>query len=252
MSAESVKQVMPDIPITVFSDELIESPYINECVIVDPATDPAEYPIKYLTETPYSRTIYLDSDTYISEPIFELFEVLDSFDMGIVMDPIHSNISNDTSDTPACFPMFNTGLIAFRECERIMDLFKQWLANFREYDSKTDQKAFRNAVYDSGVQFVTLGPEYNCLYGAYPGYLNGSVKVFHGRLVDTTGFKGLRKKYAPSKTRKVLNSTSQPRVYTHGNGIRVHTDSKCLKFIHLIRNWGIKDSLNELASYIRK
>jgi hypothetical protein len=249
-SVESVKRQMPDVPITVFADARVEHELIDACLGFEQTLTPSENLIQALDRSPYERTIYLDSDVYATEPVDELFEMLERFDLGVVMDPMQSAGSTDDPQMEG-FPWFNCGVICCRSGPSLASFVEAWLDTFNQYDSNSDQPAFRRALVDSEIRYVTLPPAYNCLYGAFPGYLNGPVKLFHGRLRATDGAKGLRMKYDPARARARLNATSAPRVYRHGLGIRVQTESRLARLLHLIRVWGPRAAIRELRRHMR-
>jgi hypothetical protein len=45
----------------------------------------------------------------------------------------------------------------------------------------SDQPAFRQAVYESGLRLATLPSEYNCRL-PFPGAIHNPVRILHGRL----------------------------------------------------------------------
>jgi hypothetical protein len=249
-SVESVKRQMPDVPITVFADARVEHELIDACLGFEQTLTPSENLIQALDRSPYERTIYLDSDVYATEPVDELFEMLERFDLGVVMDPLQAAGPDDDPQMTGV-PWYNSGVICYRTSPKVSRFIDGWLEAFNQYDSNSDQPAFRRALVDSEIRYVTLPPAYNCLYGAFPGYLNGPVKLFHGRLRETDGAKGLRMKYDPVRARTRLNATSAPRVYRHGLGIQVQTESRLARLLHLIRVWGPRAALRELRRHMR-
>ncbi len=228
ISAESVKVQMPNIPITVFSDAAIHSEHIDHnAIIPNPRGDGSHDVISCLGKSPYERTIYLDTDIYLDADISEVFQMLDRFDLCLVMDPSHvRSRESPLGIVPDGVPEYNTGFIAYRQTKAVEDLLVGWLRLF-EYHSDTivDQPSFRTALYLSTVEMLVLPPQYNCLYSHYPGYLYGRVKVFHGRLLETDGQKGLTYRYDPAKGRSILNESCEARVYTHSRGLRIDTDN---------------------------
>lgn len=226
ISAESVKLAMPDVPITVFSDRTFDSPYVDEVRRIENPTFGSLDAISVLPETPYERTLFLDTDTFVDDDLGGIFDMLERFDLTVAIDPIHSDHRpNPAPDVPTDLPEYNTGVIAFAHNERTDAFLEEWERLYRaEPERSVDQPAFRDAIYRSEVNVLTLPIEYNCLYGLYPGYLRGPVKVFHGRLVDGDSFKGLEYAYDPAEIRAALNVSERPRVFTHAQGFRVFVD----------------------------
>lgn len=258
LSAERVKRVMPDTPITVFSDEPIESESIDRCEIIPDPSHGSGDAIRHLPRSPYDKTIYFDTDTYLAEGIDDVFEMLSHFDLGVVIDPLHSESRHaPLPEIPENFPLYNTGVIAYRLNDRTHTFLSDWLRLFdARPDIEIDQPSFRDAVYRSDLRLLTLPPEYNCLFGVYPGYLNGSVKVFHGRLISEGEFKGLKFKYDPEEIRERLNRSHRPRVYTHSRGFEVIVDDTAevalpTRVWYSIQRDGIKGTVRNINAYIR-
>jgi hypothetical protein len=76
-SAASLKKAMPDLPITVFSQFAVDSPFFERVVPVEPTQDGFYDKSRLIQNSPYERTLFIDADTYVVEHIHELFELLD-------------------------------------------------------------------------------------------------------------------------------------------------------------------------------
>ena len=79
-SAASLKRAMPDLPITVFSQFPLESANFERVIRVEGSQDGFYDKTLFFQQTPYERTLFIDADTYIVEPVPELFTMLDQFD----------------------------------------------------------------------------------------------------------------------------------------------------------------------------
>jgi len=79
-SAASLKRMMPDLPITVFSQFPVESPNFERVIRVEGSQDGFYDKTRFIQETPYERTLFVDADIYAVEPVPELFTMLDQFD----------------------------------------------------------------------------------------------------------------------------------------------------------------------------
>lgn len=192
----SLKSAMPDVPITLFTDQSeVECSNADRILPVsDPANDYGDK-ILPLANTPYDRTLFLDSDTYVCEDVSPLFEILDRVDIAMAHGPIRSSYSvGDTSvpgGVPAAFAEFNTGVILFRKSSQLLNAFEDWNQQYKterrlvaegtkEGRFLNDQPFLRKVLYHSDLRFATLGPEYNCCFTS-PGFLCGTVKIIHGR-----------------------------------------------------------------------
>jgi hypothetical protein len=217
-SAASLKRVMPDLPITVFSQFPIESSDFERVIRVEGSQDAFYDKTLFFQQTPYERTIFIDADIYVAEPVPELFTILDHFDFAAT----HEEYLNTDwwnryprPDIPPSFPEFNTGILAYRRSPQMDSVLKDWSALYQSFLEKhpgqeiNDQPFFRAAVYSNEVRIATLTREYNCKFRGQ-GYLNGRVKILHGH-VDLR----LEKAFV-RKALAVLNASTRPRVYIAG------------------------------------
>jgi hypothetical protein len=217
-SAASLKHVMPDLPVTVFSQFPIESPLFEGVIRVDGSSDGFYDKTLLMRQTPYERTLFIDADTYFVEAVPELFTVLDQFDCAAT----HEEYLNTDwwnhyvrPDIPASFPEFNTGILAFKRSPRMNRVLEEWSNLYRTFmennpgKEMNDQPFFRAAVYANEARIATLTREYNCKFRGQ-GYLNRRVKILHGHVEHRLGEKFVGKAIA------VLNASSRPRVYIAG------------------------------------
>lgn len=217
-SAASLKRVMPGLPITVFSQFSIESPHFERVIHVEGSQDGFYDKTLFIQQTPYERTLFVDADIYVVEPVPELFAILDRFDLAAT----HEEYRNTDwwnryprPDIPPSFPEFNTGILAYKGSPQTERLLKDWSELYRSFLEKhpgqkiNDQPFFRAAVYNSDARVATLTREYNCKFRGQ-GYLNGRVKIAHGH-VDFQ----LQQPFV-QKAVDVLNASSKPRVYIAG------------------------------------
>jgi hypothetical protein len=218
-SAASLKRVMPELPITVFSQFPLESPDFERVIRVEDSEDGFYDKTLLMQQTPYDRTLFVDADTRIVEPVPELFTILDEFDFAATHEEyVNSDWFNryPRPDIRLGFPEFNTGILAYRRSPQMDRVLQDWSVLYRTFldthppGTKTnDQPFFRAAVYRSAVRIATLPREYNCKFRGQ-GFLNGHVKIVHGH-VDLR----LQEPFV-RKAVDVLNATSRPRVYIAG------------------------------------
>lgn len=217
-SAASLKRAMPDLPITVFSQFPLESARFERVIRVEGSQDGFYDKTLFFQQTPYERTLFVDADTYIVEPVPELFTMLDQFDFAAT----HEEYLNTDwwnryprPDIPPSFPEFNTGILAYKRSPRMDSVLKDWSELYRSFIEShpgqeiNDQPFLRAAVYSNQARIATLTREYNCKFRGQ-GYLNGRVKILHGH-VDLQ----LEEAFV-RKALEVLNASSKPRVYIAG------------------------------------
>ncbi len=182
ISAQSLHRHMPDMHITLFSTENKVSDVFDEVIPFESCGVGLRDRTLCLQRSPYERTMFLDSDTYVCDDVSELFDLLDRFDIVSTHEPNRRSVSHE--GVPASFPQFNLGLFLFRKSEVMDALFVDWL---RRYDAEVippgqrhlTQPTFRIAVYHSPVSIGLVTPEYNCRFYD-SGYLEGPVKILHG------------------------------------------------------------------------
>lgn len=186
ISADSLRAVMPDIPVFLLSFDGISkisgtipvkyddtiSWYENSIIAFNLA-------LSVLQE--YDNLIYLDTDTYICQSFYEVLAMLKRFEFIATHAPGRATTGTVMDfDFPADF---HIGLLVFRNDNSISGLFNEWLSFFKEYRTvykDNDQGALRDALWYSGINTYILPPEY-CFRFKYGGFTCGPVKVLHGR-----------------------------------------------------------------------
>jgi len=218
-SAASLKRAMPDLPITVFSQFPVDSALFEKVELVQPTQDGFYDKSRLIRNSPYDRTLLIDADTYVLQPIPELFSLLDQFDCAAnheeyVDTDWHHRYPRP--DIPPSFPEFNTGVLMLKRCDRVSALLEQWGMLYEQFlrekpgQAINDQPFFRVAAYYGNVRIATLTREYNCKFRGQ-GYLNDPVKILHGHV---------RFEMNPAwinRAAGVLNASKKPRVYVAGN-----------------------------------
>lgn len=139
-----------------------------------------------LLKSPFQKTIFLDTDTFVCDSLDGIFDVLDRFDIAAVLcnTPFSTDfISANNPDYKILYPDFieyNTGLIGIHN-GRNQEFLSLWRNKFEELCIKTDQVAFRDALLESEVRIATLPFEYNFLGLNSYSVANSKIKVLHGR-----------------------------------------------------------------------
>lgn len=253
ISAQSVREAMPDVPIAIATD--VEPDFDFDHVI------PLENPdynftdqISNLHHSPFERTLYLDTDIYMGTNANELFDVLEQFDIAVAHN--HDRSAFDVVGIPASFPEYNTGVVAYRNDEKIREFTKSWRSIYDDLydgDNPQNQPSFRKALYESDLRIATIPPEYNLMV-RYPGHAIGKVKLFHGRMLDIDT-PGAGKFIDIEEAAQKINSTTEHRVFTQLGGLTVHSNQES-NSIHRLRmgiwRYGFVGACRRAASKIRQ
>jgi hypothetical protein len=186
-SATSLKQHMPDIQTTLFSNFNIpnQDPVFDRIITRESKEDIGAkgredmwiYKYKCLLLSEYDYTLHMDADTYVCDPFPEIFEVLQKFDLALTLS---MHYKSRKVDVPDCFPELAGGFMAWKKSKTMDQLFEKIISARTVRSRGSDEPYLRWALYHSDVRFSILPWEYNCLY-IHPGYLFGKVKIMHGR-----------------------------------------------------------------------
>jgi len=186
-SARSVRRHLPGVPIVLYTDQGdLPDGVFDEVRRIEQPRHSFIDKIAPLCETPFERTIFLDTDTLVCGPVLDLFEILDRFDLALAQAPYRHD---RPFVTPNCFVEMNTGVLAYRRTPEMIALFRDWLRLYEKEVVETgrmdsDQPAFREALYRSPISFATLPPEYN-LRTVMPAAVGRcAVRIIHGRGPD--------------------------------------------------------------------
>lgn len=223
VSAQSVRSTMPTINIAIITDSYIPSDIFDKVIIVDDPNQSFTDQIRFLPNSPYDKTVYLDTDIYMHEPVDELFSLLDQFDIGVAH--AQGGTSWPVQKIPSSFPEYNSGVVAYRS-RNIQDFCEKWMVNYHEIkgNKPQNQPSFRKTLYESDLRIGTLPREYNCMF-RHPGHVNGTVKLFHGRLIDIDG-PGAGMYQNPKKAMERINQHNGSRVFTQLGGLSVHSNKQ--------------------------
>lgn len=120
---------------------------------------------KIMEESPYEKTIYLDTDTFINHNIQDMFDLLDKYELLCCHDYARKRVFPipEYMKIPYAFSELNGGVIGFRKCENFTSMIKLWNQYYDKYLKivKWDQVSFRIAVWESDIKLYILPIEYN-------------------------------------------------------------------------------------------
>lgn len=138
--------------------------------------------------SPYERTCFLDSDTYLLADFQPLFDTLDYFDMAMALAPADTTPTRaDGKHLIGCTP-YNTGVILFRKSALMSRLFERW-GYWQERALQDpgfrgdDQALLMQALLEVPCRVCTLQSTWNART-AFHERFSGPVRLIHGRHKD--------------------------------------------------------------------
>ena len=162
-AARTIRTVMPDAAIDLFTDQGTDDPVFDRVHRLDETTHRPK--LEALRRTRFERTILLDSDIIVLADISDMFEALDRYDMAgsLGVDKTPKMTPRDGM-TPICLNPINTGVLAVKASPKTQAFVTDWENDFKNRKTYRDQPAFRRMLHQSNLDFVTLGPAYNCIW----------------------------------------------------------------------------------------
>lgn len=187
-SIKYLKRNHPDIPICLFTDDLKyakEKCNIDNIIVIDNPyfTYKDKMVMKY---TPFEKSIFLDTDTICLNPIYELFDMLDNFEMLIHSNAEGYNYNLANKYINDSFPEFNTGVIAYRKSKlNEKKFFENWSKLYDEFLTQhtNDQVSFRVLMASGTINYCWIPSAYN-FFTYFPSYTTIKVKIIHGRPLE--------------------------------------------------------------------
>ncbi|MGR7812003.1 putative nucleotide-diphospho-sugar transferase [Lacinutrix undariae] len=140
--------------------------------------------------TPFERTIFLDCDTFITDTIMELFEVLDIADFASTVEEkihTHRGLAKAYIDV---IPEFNTGVMVYKNNTIMIKVLEEWLSICVSSNILIDMPGFREVVLNNfkDIHYVILPQAYNTHGFSTMLMLFTKVKVIHERLGYKWGY----------------------------------------------------------------
>lgn len=186
-SATRVKK-WHDLPCLLICDRSVEMEALGIFDEVRNELDGFNYKDKILMgESPYEESIFLDTDTLVCEPMWELFDLLDRFDLAVQFSLGGNHYRLST--VPPSFHEPSAGIVVWKKNQRTEEFFRVWKRAYEDIESSLhsigawDQRSLRYACYHSDVRIVPVPVEYQfCSYGA--NLIAERAIMLHGRNVD--------------------------------------------------------------------
>jgi SAM-dependent methyltransferase len=164
--------------------------------------------IHFLSQSPFERTLYLDTDTRCCAPLWEVFSALNHADLACAHAPIRRVYHEPRSWFQ---PEMNTGMLGYKR--NLQPFFAAWLELFLnqyragERQRFGDQSVFARLLSETDVKLCVVPAEFNYRV-SLPSDLVGPVKLLHGRPHEKL-----------ARLEQLLNRTLLPRFHLPGTGL---------------------------------
>lgn len=171
-SAETAKKYNPEIICSLITNisfdnnnnEEHRSPF-DSIKVVSKSTDlNREVKTNFIEYTNFERGLFLDCDTEVLGSLEPIFKALDKFDVAIKM---HTKTPKedymiDNNIPGYLFPVWNSGVIFFKNNDKSKSLFKKWNEFFCQSKKNKDQPSLAKAIYFSPqLKLLTLNASWN-------------------------------------------------------------------------------------------
>lgn len=182
-SAQSVRVHNPELSIALFTDESVKYEVFDEIIQVEYSINEKGDSILSEEHVLFDKNLYLDADTYVTTDITDMFEILDRSEIALAHNEARAWYHNDFYNShgikiPETFPEYNSGVIGFRNSERVTSMFSEWQSLYKDFGYERNQPALRVALFNSNLNIATLPPEYNFMTHTI-GFASGNVKILH-------------------------------------------------------------------------
>lgn len=205
VSASSLKRINPSAHITIVSDRDVLNDAFDNVVIrasSDQISDEASYgmswkygltfKVRYMySESPYEKTLFVDTDTYFYEDCSGIFDLLEYFDISMAHSPSERSKTYINGKCLTGYFPYNTGIILFKKNSKNEFLFKKWIDLYDRKiqesklisNSESDQTSFMEALLVSDSRIYVLPNVWNARLPYFANF-NEPVKIVHGRHDD--------------------------------------------------------------------
>jgi hypothetical protein len=145
-----------------------------------------EYATHVLKAHGYDRALFLDADTYICEPVYELYDLLEVFEVVAAHAPARFT-TKSAYNLPVAFPELNVGVMLFWLYD-IGGFVLDWKERYqedKELYKNNDQGSLRDILWktckgDFDFRYHIIPPEYNCRFN-FDCFIATDPKILHGK-----------------------------------------------------------------------
>lgn len=273
-SAKTVREHMGDVEIAIATDsEEYDLDAFDHVIQKDESSQAQTGDRTWLGDTsldpdlsPFEKTLYLDTDTYLCDDVNELFELLDRYELAIARHPEQKRVES----LPEPWHIYNCGVIAYRDTPGVRQLLDNWARIYRHrvkiQDYPAEQPSFAEALYVSDIGWYTLSQRYNIRFTDYgrAGYITDDPKIVHGRDADPeVVVESLTRVDGPRTYRPRVQSPAIPAVQT-GVVFRSESIARRLSqpayetkqlicaFVRAVKRDGVSNALVSLGEFFKQ
>jgi len=193
-SAASAKAQMPDVDTVLLTDLTRGKRQFDKVIRVgSPHLMAVQLPPLTHLPTEYASAIYLDCDTWVCAPLYNVFELVEDqrTDVALVQTSGKRRLDHHFPylGIPETYPFWRSTFIAFGNRLLVQNFLAIWRIRYENHRKKyadlneepyhPDQPAMREALYWSDLHIVTLPQKYCCNCGDV--VLRGTVRAVHAK-----------------------------------------------------------------------
>lgn len=163
-SARSLREMEPDLAVDLFTDapETVTEGLFNAVHLIDDPHDRSK--LDCMAQTRFERTLFLDCDTLVVNPLGDLWGILDRFDLALAHDVRRRSDlirAGHSVTTPYAFPQLNSGVMLYRRSEVMLGFLGEWVRRYMAAGGYRDQPVLKDLLWESDLRFYVLPPEFN-------------------------------------------------------------------------------------------
>ena len=158
-AARSVAQTNPWLKIGIFSDQDVTDPVFTFVGKIQGEDSRRKH--EYVGQSPFAKTLYLDSDIRVVSDLSDLFRLLERYEIAGAHVRYRSKakrLRKNKLDLPQSFPQINCGVLLYKKSGAVDSLFKLWNDIYVEGGFSRDQNSLPRGAMAIGHQILRLWP----------------------------------------------------------------------------------------------
>lgn len=164
-AARSLRAVMGDVQVDLFTDALTDDPIFDrEHLVEHKGTRPK---IEALRRSRFRHTVYLDCDVVVVADVSDMFAILRKADITGAHDMYGNgpvSLHTVAQTIPAGFRQINSGVLGVTRSDETQVFLTSWERRMHDEEQRWDQPVLRELLWDSPLRLVVLPCEYNLMH----------------------------------------------------------------------------------------